>query len=115
MSRNVVVTLPQRHDWQTYQRELSEAHARGDLALFKVAASPDARCVGARCYVVHRGAVRGWMKVAELRRDFTFRCTTTGQTWQGNFIVREGPFHETNPKPMQGFQGWRYFTEEVQP
>lgn len=105
--RDIVITLPKSVTWSDYELELEKA-AAGDIMSFKVANFPKTEA-GCRCYVVHDGHVRGWMRIVGLSEK-TFKCTTTGKQWSGKFVDRSGKFNEiSEPVPMKGFQGFRYF------
>jgi hypothetical protein len=104
---DIVVTLPQSEDWSSYERELAAVRDGSSEMHFKVPNLPDVS-VGDRCYVVHRGHVKGWMAVTGTRAG-GFNCSTTGRRWGGNFVSRSGEFTAVKPPvPMKGFQGFRY-------
>lgn len=105
---DIAITLPATVRWDDYQREL-DAAANGAVMNFKVRYLPSVD-VGCKCYLVHQGVVRGWMRVSGLSRDRKFTCTTTGREWSGNFVERTGEFHTVDPVPMKGFRGYRYVT-----
>lgn len=109
--RDVMVTLPAGGEWVDYQRELAAA-AQGGVLAYRVPTLPTQPVVGGRCYLVHRGLVRGWMPLVaaqEISRNFT--CDVTGTVWEaGKYLLRSGEFHLLNPVAQRGFQGWKYVT-----
>jgi len=103
---DIVVTLPRQVSWKIYEAELDAvADWKGDL-LYRVAQLPPV-VPHDRCYLVWRGAVRGWMSIIAARRREGFHCAITGKWWPaGKYIIRSGPFHRIHPIPMRGFPGW---------
>lgn len=109
-SRSIVITLPSNISWDDYEKELAKVEDGRQVLNFKVPNFPKGVKVGDRCYVVHKGYVVGWMRIAGMSEK-TFPCTTTGKEWTGRFIERSGKFHYLDePVPMKGFQGFRYFS-----
>lgn len=105
--RDIIITLPKTVKWADYEKEITKA-AQGEIMSFKVPYLPKDDIIGAKCYVVYDGFVRGYMKITGARAK-TFTCTTTGRKWDGNFIERSGVFHYlTPPVARRGFQGWHY-------
>lgn len=102
---DIAITIPMHVAWEDYQMELDRA-ADGETMNFKVSGMPKAS-PGDRCYVVHRGYVRGYMIISGLSEE-GFTCTTFGHRYDGKFIQRTGPFYPVEPIPMRGFQGFRY-------
>lgn len=67
---------------------------------------------GDRCYVVHKGQVRGWLEITgTVHWRHGFKCSTTGAFWKpGNYIQRSGPWHPiSDGRKIRGFQGIRRF------
>lgn len=110
---NIIITLPKSVKWEDYQKEIDTVADRSYVMNFKVNGFPKVK-IGARCYIIHNGFIRGWMEIVGFSaKDFS--CTTTGAGWSGKFIERSGEFHEIkNSIPMKGFQGFRYVTEELE-
>ncbi len=109
MSRDIVVTVPAKL-WFNW---LCEGDLPGDPEEekgtwdFYTSRAPTNWQMGQRVYVVAHGYLRGYGEMV-------------GR--QSNALVRSGPgvactlFENGKPKPMRGFQGWRYATwarEEV--
>ena len=108
----IIVTLPQDIEWLDYQKELLGA-ASGETLNFKVGSFPSKVGPGARCYLTHRGYIKGYHIISGFSEK-EFVCTTTGKRWTGRFIERTGRFHYIEEKiPYKGFQGWRYFNMTV--
>ena len=111
LNQSWVLTVPKTMDWDEYQRELG-AVADGSMTLnYRVRYFPKGMASGDRCYVVHDGRVRGWMKIVGMEdypQDWT--CTTTGRVWPaGKYLQRSGPFHPVDGPAMTGFRGVRSF------
>ncbi len=104
---DIVVTMPRQVDWRIYEEELKAVDDwKGEL-LYRVSQPPQVFPYD-RCYLVWRGAVRGWMSLLSACPRDGFHCTITGKWWPaGNYLVRSGPFHRIEPIPMRGFRGWR--------
>jgi hypothetical protein len=104
----IIISYPSNYDWEDYKEELKAAE-RGDILNFKVSNFPTKVKEGDRCYIVHKGFIKGWMTICGFStKEFT--CTTTGRKFKGNFIERSGKFHYLEEKiPYKGFQGFRYF------
>lgn len=110
--RNIIITLPKSISWEDYQTELKKVEDFSETMSFKVPHLPKGNIE--KCYIVHNGQIKGWMKVTNIIDNLEFTCTTTGQTWSGKFIQRSGPFHYLeNEVPYKGFQSWRYFDENL--
>ncbi len=108
-NRSIIVTLPSNIDWSDYEKELEKVKDYGEVMNFKVYNFPKGIHRGDKCYIVHRGFVKGWMKIIGFSEK-KFTCTTTGNEYNGKFIERSGPFHYIDREiPMKGFQGFRYF------
>lgn len=106
IGRDIIVTIPKSIAWEDYEKELTEVRDGSKVLNFKTANFPQTNA-GNRCYVLHDGEIKGWMKIVALtENDFT--CEVTGKTWKGKFIQRSGPFHYIPPIEMKGFQGFRY-------
>lgn len=111
-NRDIMITLPSVVDWGAYERELAKVADYREVMNFKVSHFPRGVRKGSRCYIVHKGAVKGWMEIVGFSTK-KFDCSTTGKEWDGNFIERSGPFHYLKQEiPMRGFQGFRYFSLE---
>jgi len=109
---NIIITIPKSVKWEDYQKEIDTVADRSYVMNFKVNGFPKVN-IGARCYLIHNGFIKGWMEIVGFsEKDFV--CYTTLNEWKGKFIERSGKFHELkNPIPMKGFQGFRYITNEL--
>lgn len=108
-TKSIIVTLPSGEEWGTYENELKKVKNYKNVLNFKVHNFPKGIGKGDKCYIVHRGFIKGWMEIVGFSEK-EFCCSTTGKKWKGKFIERSGPFHYINEKiPMKGFQGFRYF------
>lgn len=107
MGKDIIVTLPKNILWSDYEKELATVKNGDSVMNFKVNHFPKTN-IGNKCYVVHNGIIKGWMKIVGMKEK-DFECSTTGRKWSGKFIERSGPFHTMEPIQMKGFQGFRYF------
>lgn len=108
----IIITLPSSIKWEDYTRELNAVKDYNRTLNFKVHNFPKGIKKGDKCYLVHQGFIKGWMEIVGFSEK-DFNCETTGKQWKGKFIERSGPFHYlTQPLPMTGFQGFRYFNIE---
>ena len=107
--RSLIITLPSTINWEDYEKELRKTTNYKQSLNFKVHNFPKGIHKGDKCYVVHKGFIRGWMEIVGFKEE-SFICTTTKKKWNGKFIQRSGPFHYIQEKlPYRGFQGFRYF------
>lgn len=104
---DIIITIPKTISWSEYQKELDAVRDGLQVMNFKVHNFPKTN-IGNKCYILHNGEIKGWMKIVGLSEK-EFNCTTTGKNWKGKFIQRSGPFNEIEPIQMKGFQGFRYF------
>lgn len=131
MRRSIVVTWPKSKPLGEfgptgvgYLPELWRANDVGDVINFRVARLPrwldsiedhgwtgwPYGVRGPRCYMVHDGAVRGWVQVI----GTCHRAEGEVHGWPAGFyIVRDAMWQPIDPIPMRGFQGWRWFDQEV--
>ena len=105
--RDIIITVPKNIDWSDYQKEIDAVADGKQIMNFKVNNFPKTE-IGAKCYVLHDGFIRGYMIISGLSEK-EFDCTTTGKKWKGKFIERTGKFYPIKPIAMKGFQGFRYF------
>ena len=106
-NKNIIITLPAKVKWEDYQKELDAVEWNKLVLNFKVPYFPQETAIGCKCYLVHKGYIRGWMKIVGFHED-DFICEITGKHWKGKFIERSGKFYKITPIPMKGFQGFRY-------
>jgi len=108
MKRDIIITLPAKIEWNEYQKELDMVKDGTNVLNFKVSYFPKETGIGSKCYLIHRGVIKGWMLIVGFEeKDFV--CEVTGNKWSGKFIQRSGMFYPISPIPMKGFQGFRYF------
>lgn len=108
----ILVTLPKTVSWEDYEKELRKG-AAGEILNFKVPNFPLRVGRGDRCYIAHKGFIKGWMEITGFSEG-SFICTTTGKRRYGKFIQRSGEFHPVEAKvECGGFQGFKYITIRV--
>lgn len=117
---DIVATWPKTRSLESYVRELEEAAALGFLINFRVANLPSwsdeilNECYP-RCYMVHDGYVRGYNYIKEARyHPENTVSRVKNDAWAGfwpagKYIVRYPEWHEIEPIPMKGFQGWCWY------
>ena len=106
--KDIIITIPAKIEWSDYEKELDRVeNNKNSILNFKVSKFPKDTHVGNKCYVVHRGFIKGYMLISGFSEK-NFKCEITGKKWIGNFIERTGKFYRTRPQPMKGFQGFRY-------
>lgn len=106
IGRDIIVTIPKSISWKEYEKELIAVRDGSKILNFKTAHFPNIK-IGNRCYLLHDGEIKGWMKIVGFEEN-DFTCEVTGKKWKGKFIQRSGPFHYITPIEMKGFQGFRY-------
>jgi hypothetical protein len=130
--RHIVVTWPKSRKFASYMVELERAKSLGVLVNFRVPRLPswpvgafDYGAPEVRCYRVHDGRIRGWLKVvgAEERRPGEVMRVESDPLYgvpgfkfwpPGKFIVCHPEWHTLRPTvPMTGFRGWRWFDPEA--
>ncbi len=106
-----VVTVPKTESWKAYSRELATVADGSSVMNYRVRYFPKELKVGDRCFIVHDGQVRGWMKIVGLvDAPSPWQCTTTGKWWQpGKYLQRSGPFTKVDGVEMTGFRGIRQY------
>lgn len=108
--RDIIITVPSRIGWSTLEKEFAACEDYTQSKLFRVPRLPTSTVVGARCFVVHKGVVKGSIQIAGVVPHKRFKCTTTGTVYEGTFVECSGPFFPLKQRiEMRGFQGWRYF------
>jgi len=112
IGRDIIITVPKTISWQDYSKELEAVKDGSHVMNFRLSAMPNVK-PGNRCYVVHNGEIKGWMKIVGTKKG-PFKCTTTGVEWpEGNYVERSGVFHYITPIEMKGFQGFRYYNHNL--
>lgn len=114
MDRDIIVTWPKSRTFASYIAEVHNAERDGLVLNFRVRTRPGG--MPERCYMVHDGAVRGWLPmhaivfheegaVARVKSD-----PIPGGWPAGWYLVRLPNWHDLEPVyPMAGFRGYRYF------
>jgi hypothetical protein len=106
---DIAITIPKSDDWEEWLLECKKVEQSNEELRFRVGVLPKKAVKGDKCFVVHDSYIRGYHVISDVGYRNTFICSTTGQKWEaGNYIIRKGKFHEIEPVPKQGFQGFRY-------
>jgi hypothetical protein len=111
---DLILTWPKTRPLDSYLRELTLAQERGEVINFRVSGQPNVKG-GRRCYMVHDGAMRGWLPIVEVvyrgpREVRRVVSDARSGFWpEGWFVVRKPRWTPlAEPVKMQGFQGFRY-------
>lgn len=106
---DIILTWPKSRSLESYLREVRRAHSEGLVVNFRVRHAPDVT-EGDRCYMVHDGVVRGWMKILGVQESSRVIDPITQRSMSGLFVVREPLWHPMDPplRRMPGFRGYRY-------
>lgn len=106
---DIMITIPKTVDWEEYEKEL-QASKEGDMLNYRLGnMNPKNLKSGDRCYVVHRGILRGYHIVVDVVWLPNFTCSITGKIWlSGYYVRRTGEFHNVEPEKVTGFRGFRY-------
>ena len=110
---DIIITLPKSNYWENYEQELETVSDEKQVMNFKTPSLPKNTIIGDKCYIVHDGYIRGWMKIVGFEKNNKFKCSTTSTEWEGTFIQRSGKFNYISPIEYKGFQGWRYLPKEL--
>jgi len=105
---DIIITIPKTTTWEEYQKELDLAESGEYYLNYQTARFPKHAHVGDRCYVVHRGKLKGYMLISGFSNK-PFTCTVTGKKYKGNFIQRTGKFYKVKEIPKKSFRSFRYF------
>lgn len=116
MARDIVVTWPKSRAFSSYMVELERAKGRGLLVSFRVPSRPSQ--TPERCYRVHDGKVRGWLRVIAVSWSNSVARVPSdpaeGYWPPGVYVTCDPEWHELRPHvEMQGFRGWRWFERPV--
>ena len=105
-----LVTIPKTVDFRKYIREINTAAEQSLVSNYRVRSFPLEMKKGDRCFVVHKGLVRGWMEIVGWIESDGFRCESTGRWWPSDkYIQRAGKFHPHMGPEIKGFRGVRKF------
>jgi hypothetical protein len=124
---DIIVTWPKSRAFASYMAELEIAKGNALAVSFRVPTLPSTR--PERCYRVHDGEVRGWLKVLHVARRTANEVTRVGsdrkrhlglgiladEYWPaGIYVTCDPEWHPVTWRaPMRGFQGWRWFDRNV--
>lgn len=109
--RDIVITLPDEIDWNDYEKEIVSVQKPGKVLNYKVSTFPKHSGIGNRCYMCHKGHVKGWMKIVGMSEK-EFVCEVTKKKSKGKFIERGGKFYKVDPIPLKGFKGYMYYDRD---
>ncbi len=109
-----IITIPKSIKWDAYLREVATAYKTRQSLFFRVPRKVDVVYNETKCYLVHNGAVRGWMPALTCTENpIGFTCFETGKKWPpGIYIERSPRFRLVVPVPMLGFRGIRKYNHQ---
>lgn len=113
---DIVVTIP-KSEYRNDDLETAAIQKDPSLVQFwTLQATPRHLKEGERVYFVKRNRIESSMRVIEIKRKSTTKCTTTGRTWSGGcqlFLddLRMEPDFDFRVK---GFQGFRYLKSVIE-
>lgn len=115
--KNILTTIPKKKfaSWEVAERVLkmcdgTTRHNRGKpwFWLINTAKLPKDSGIGALCYMIFDGEIRGYMDVVDTDLSENWREShDIGKMRNTNCIVMAN-WHPIKPVPYTGFQGWRY-------
>lgn len=105
---DIAITIPKTIKWEDYVKELKKVEDESEVMNFKVTNFPKKAKVGSKCYLIHDGECKGYMKINGFK-EHSFTCTTTGNKFKGKFVQRTGKLQPLKKKlSMKGFRGFKY-------
>jgi hypothetical protein len=110
--QDILITLPAKTKWTEYEKELAAVADGKTVMNFRIPSWPKKSTAGDKCFVCHRGIIKGYMIIHSFVSQLGFTCSTTGKVWPGgHFVRRTGVFTYLTGEPilMKGFQGYKYF------
>lgn len=111
-----IITLPKAVEWSDYEREIAQVADGVANMLFRVPKFCKSPRSGDRCFITHRGFVRGWMSITGLvTMARGWQCSTTDRMWPaGRYLLRSGIFNPIEPREYKHFRGIRRFENRDQ-
>lgn len=109
MSRDIIHTVPksQHKSFDTYVKSITgSTHNYYHSHAKKPKVGP-----GSKAYIVHDGAVRGYIPITGFPIHSKTGMQSPHKTYNsgpGYYTPRSNRFIHQTPKPMKGFQGYRY-------
>lgn len=111
---DIILTWPKKRSLDSYLKECEKAAQMGRIVGYSAQNRPRSQR-GDRSYMVHDGAIRGWLEITQVisyeSHSPDFVDPSTGKVWRGGgrwIIVRNPVWHRIEPIPMKGFRGFRY-------
>ena len=107
-----MITVPKTVKWADYLAELKTAFESRQSVFFRIPHKVEVVYQETKCWVVHDGAVRGFMYTLTCTDNpVGFTCFYSGKKWPpGNYIERIPQIALLDePIPMRGFRGIRKF------
>jgi hypothetical protein len=113
---DILVTTPKK-EMENAAKEAAEVVEAGAGTYFRYLGmyKPNNTKEGDRIYYTENGFITGFCIINEFKRRFNQRCGTTGRNWPNGWYVYMDAttWQWIKPIPYKGFQGWRYFNNEL--
>lgn len=110
--KNVLTTIPKAKykTWPECERDLidSDGSRRGGFWLVNTVNLPKESGIGALCYMVYDGQIRGYMDIVDSGQTESFRNVHRIGRLRNTQSLVMANWHPISPIPQIGFQGWRY-------
>lgn len=115
MSADIIVTTPKGQMGTAAEEARQCIEAGGGFYFRTFRSRPAGLTEGSRIFYVEDGFVRGFGVVHEVKTG-GMSCGTTGRDWGEGYhaIIPAESWRWIRPIPMKGFQGWRYFHQQVE-
>lgn len=115
--KHIIVTTP-KSEMDNSAKEAEKCIEEGGGYYFRSLSSlPKDMVIGeSRIYFVEDGFIRGFGIVIGFTDGDSKVCDTTNREWKGKCFAwtPASSWQWIKPIPCKGFQGWRYFNEDVE-
>ena len=108
-----IVTIPKTIPFEDWLNEVKFARENNHLLNYRLPYHIQTY-QGEKCYIVHDGQIRGYMKIDKVVRRPSFKCSYSGKEWKaGHYLQRPAIFYPLKKLiPMKGFRGIRIYNDE---
>lgn len=110
--KDLIVTTPKSQMAVAAQEAADCLAGNGGYYFRSFPRRPTMAGAGSRIFYVEDGYIRGFATVTSVHEG-AMTCGTTGRLYgRGfHFIMPANTWHWIKPKPLRGFQGWRYYLD----
>ena len=109
--KNIITTIPKAKfsSWKVCERVLLRCIGEpADYWLINTPAFPRESGIGAVCFMVYDGLVRGYMDIVDLDESENYRDKHNIGRRRNTKCIVMANWHPIKPVLMGGFQGYRY-------